>query len=219
MNSVNPRLASIRAAVEKIPRVPPFPAPAQQRSPAPIPVLTMKEAKELISVSGFPKPYFVDEVTLATAMVARSQTTDAFLRRPFPTLLSLAKNVCQQESLEANIKNNSERYAELKKEGELTDPAENKQFIENTAGLLAIYLVDGFDLVDSSHFEYDAMGKIVGVNETNKARKPKCDLFLRSQGPMTWRAPAFSKGYGRTRKQKRTIKKTLRRRKLDRKMH
>lgn len=212
----NPALVSIRAAVEKIPKVVPFPPPVQQRSPVPIPVLTLEQAKQLIAIAGFPKKYFVDEVTLSTAMVERSQITDAFLRRPFPTLVSLAKNVCQQESLEGNIKNNLERYTALKSEGELADTAEEREFILNTARLLAIYLVDGFDLVDSSHFEYDATGKITGVNETNRARKPKCDAFFKSQQP--WRAPAFSRGYGRTRRMKKQ-KKTLRRRKLDRKMH
>lgn len=215
-SAVNPKLESIRRAAAMIPDSVPIPPPPQQRSPVPIPVLTLEQAKQLISIAGFPKRYFVDEVTLSTAMVERSQATDQYLRRPFATLVSLAKNVCQQESLEGNIRNNQDRYTALKNEGELADKEEEKQFILNTARLLAIYLVDGFDLVDAGHFIYDERGKIIGVNETNRTRKPKCDAFFRSQEP--WRAPAFSKGYGRTRRSKKKGK-TLRRRKLNRKMH
>lgn len=214
-SAVNPRLASIREAAKKIPDSIPIPPPVQQRSPVPIPILTMKEAIQLISIAGFPTNYFVSQTILATEMIERSRITDEYLRRPFPTLISLAKNVCQQETLEGNIKNNLERYTSLKAQGELADKKDEQDFIVNTAKLLAIYLVDGFDLVDASHFEYDASGKIIGVNQTNKSRKPKCDAFFSLQQR---RAPAFSKGYGRTRRITKA-KKTLRRRKFHRKMH
>lgn len=169
--------------------------------------LTIDQANQLISVSGIPPEFDDLKGQLATMMVEVSQGQDPKKRRRFETLLKLASHVCSKEGLEGNVKRILERIAEVRESGESEDLV--NEIRKGFVAMTAIYLVDGFDVVNESHYTFDEYGNITGFHG-NKAIAPKCDAALKAR---PWRPGAPDVGYGGKKKQRQTKKKTIKKRK------
>ena len=141
-------------------------------------------------------------------MVEVSQGQDPKKRRPFEALLKLASHVCSKEGTEGNVKRVLDRIAEAHNSGESEDDI---SAIRNSfVAMMAIHLVEGFDIVNETHFTYDQYGNIVGVNDQNKTRAPKCDAALKAR---PWRPGVPDVGYGGKKKRRQTKKKSTKKRK------
>ena len=235
------KLTSMMAASSSEPYV-----PASSRSGVPIKYgpklgptggnpLTTDEAKQIIRNS-FPgerykvvAPY---EKVLIRYIVERSAVTPKEERRIFSTLDRVSKHVCNYEALSGNI-TRMETGMKAMREEEVS-PDDILKVKEGVLRGLAAHLVDGYDIVDSDHFEFDINGNPVGVIGDNKQRKPLCYNHLmktildktQSEGFRSFlqqQSDPFKgsqQGLGRTRKQrKHKQKKTLRRRKVRRNVH
>jgi hypothetical protein len=198
------------------------------------PPLTKSQAEQLVKNS-FPgeryrivQPYVDD---LVKYMIQHSVDTPANERRSFDTLERLSKNVCNYEILSGNIARMEKTIIEMHKSLSVKDiPNATRDLEEGVLPGIAFQIVDGYDVVDQTHFVFDADGNPIDVTETNRLRKPLCykkvkeDVSLKQSGPRTIGDPSSfrdflqkqsdpfkgsQQGYGKkTRKHKKRSKKT-----------
>ena len=184
------------------------------------PPLTGLQAEELVKNS-FPGEFskivapYKDE--LVKLVVEESAKIPGDKRRSFETLNRLSKEVCSYEALHGNVSRMTEQLKEV-------SPSDSPQFKKSILQGIAIHIVTGYDIVDSDHFYFDANGNPIGVTPSNLTRKKKClsSIMLREQEGqfrqfLKNQADPYKgslQGLGRTRKNKKRSKKTLRKRKF-----
>lgn len=194
--------------------------------------LTTSQAEQLVRNSFPAERYRVVEpykTKLIRFMIEHSVNTPPNKRRSYETLERLSKHVCSYEVLSGNISRMVDTVKRVSAELPKEEVAEAAANIES--GVLkgiAFHIVDGFDFVDYDHFVFDKDGNPIDVNVTNRDRKPLCvdkiqadnlrkeqdvqfKQFLKDQSDPY---KGSQQGVGRTRKQKKRSKKTLRRRKV-----
>jgi hypothetical protein len=198
------------------------------------PPLTTAQAEQLVKNS-FPNerykivaPY---KTRLIQYMIERSVNTPPNKRRSFETLERLSKNVCNYEVLSGNITRMENTIKMLKQQLKNEDLVQAIDAAETGALRgISFHIVDGYDFVDESHFIFDKNGNIIDVNPTNRDRKPLCVQSIQAENLRNLQSSQFRQflkdqsdpykgslqGLGRTRKQKKRSKKTLRRRKVRR---
>jgi hypothetical protein len=195
--------------------------------PGGAPVLTREQASQLIDGPGFPSRYEKYRKLFVDALVDRSQALPVSQRRAFSVLLRLSKHECMKETMHGRDGGVYTILTPSIEEGEQNfEGDELTEFLKTKFQGLANYFVDGFDVVDSTHFIYNKFGRIVGVNKTNFGRKKDCDAQIKAdlveKSKRSWKPGATELGYdggNKTRKHKRRSKKTLRRRKVRRNVH
>lgn len=184
------------------------------------PPLTASQASKLLDVSKFPSKLEKYRKQFIKAMVEYSTKLSLGERRSFNILLNLASNICSIESMSDSFNNLESRISNL----ETLDVSDEEKagFVNNLFISGAIYLVNGYDLVDKAHFIFDETGKIIGINPMTIDRKPLCLADLKKKKMLEEQEGQFRKflkdtsdpykgsqqGTGKTRKQKKHSKKT-----------
>jgi hypothetical protein len=227
------RLDTIKASIESAEErgdLPRYDPPSYQpgKVPGGAPVLTRAQASQLLDGPRFPSQYEKYRQLFIDALVERSQSLPEYQRRAFSVLLRLSKHECLKETLYGKDGGVYTALGASIQEGErnFEDEEDLNKFLKSKFEGVANYFVDGFDVVDSSHFIYNKFGRIIGVNKTNFSRKQKCDAQIKAdlveKSKRSWKPGATDLGYdggNKTRKHKRRNKKTLRRRKVRRNVH
>jgi hypothetical protein len=236
-----------KASIESLRKITgPLAAPSKKYGPYIGPTrnlpLTTAQASQILDASGFPRglePYrkiFITEIVNESAKLPDTE------RRRFDILLDRAAHPCSKEPLTRNERPLGAYPALQERIGQLVEmEKESKQngqtpvttvaeFIPLKAQGIAKQLVDGFDVVSQNHFIFDKDGRVVDLTPAEKGRYSGiCSAHLLRQSQQSQftqflkeQSDPFKgsqQGYGKTRKQKKKARKTLRRRKVRRNMH
>lgn len=185
--------------------------------------LTSKQASALLDAAGFPSSLEKYRKQLIQEIVNESASLPPNERRTFDTLLKQASHVCSKETTDDVFSMMDRKLTNIMSDSSLT--LEEKQNIASSwFKTPAKIFAQGDDLANWDHYLFNNKGKRIGVNRTNATRKPLCvsqiDRDLAQEAASKWKASPAEVGYGgRTRKQKKRSKKTLRRRKMRRNVH
>jgi hypothetical protein len=185
------------------------------------PPLTASQSSKILDASKFPAKLSKYKQQFIRAMVDVSAKLPSNERRKFDVLLNLASNICSIESMSNSFDNLESRISDLQELTGITEE-EREQFINNLFLTGAIFLVNGFDVTDKSHFIFDKDGTIIGIIPQALKRKKLCvekvnaDNLRREQSTQfktflkTQSDPykGSQQGTGKTRKHKKQSKKT-----------
>lgn len=180
------------------------------------PDLTLDQANQILAVSGLAPEYSEYKPRIAQYVVEVYQTLPINERLPFQALVESAKHPCSQELTGSGGVELKQTVAQMKADRQSQDTIDS--LIMGRIYGMAMVLASGYQEQFREHWQLDANGNIIGLKPPHNVRQPKCAAYVKANNEK-WRPGFADVGYGRTRKQKKRSKKTLRGRKVRRNVH
>jgi hypothetical protein len=179
----------------------------------------MGDAQRLVELSGLTNPILKKETVV--------QIRKKGIKRPIKKLVELLNHPCSQEQIEKVNSEFERKYNSAGDEEGIVKPFLRDEILESMAHNAASIIADGFDVAFKDNLNINSVtGQITVKRDASgnpDSRFLKCAAAEVPAGmPVANESSAFKgsqQGLGRTRKQKKRSKKTLRRRKMRRNMH